>query len=196
MHPWLPSKAYFSASLHIHCLYVCMYVFVHAYTYVCVSENSTVTWRQRWREACIYVSMCIRKYVYFSTSLCAVIYTFVSNASAVSDVLQSSTPAGVDIYIYIYIYIHTMYVCMYVLYPHISQEASPQPSPTSSTPEGRRAGPKGEQHRENNHYYALFKQWTIIDDISPVSYPKPWKGESQHGRSRNASPLCIHTHTH
>ncbi len=35
-------------------------------------------------------------------------------------------------------------------------------------------------------YYTSFKQWTIIDDISPVSYPKPEKGESQHGWSRNA----------
>ncbi len=31
--------------------------------------------------------------------------------------------------------------------------------------------------RENNLYYTLFKQWTIIDDIFLVSYPKPGKGK-------------------
>jgi hypothetical protein len=48
--------------------------------------------------------------------------------------------------------------------------------------------------RENNRYYTSFKQWTIIDEISPVSYPKPEKGESQHWWSMNASLLpntCI-----
>ena len=49
-----------------------------------------------------------------------------------------------------------------------------------------------QRERGSNLYYTLFKQWTIIDDISPVSYPKPEKGDTAVHLSLLSSNICVH----